>query len=71
MLAFSSASVLLPFVADKGKAADYCRKPVSMGCQLTWNISHNADVTHTYSDWLDGDSQIGRASCRERVYVLV
>ncbi|MDN3357470.1 mechanosensitive ion channel family protein [Actinomadura sp. DC4] len=54
----SSASSVLPFLADKGKAVDYCRQPVSMGCQLTWNLSHNGHVTHTYSDWLDGDSLI-------------
>ena len=32
-----------------------------MGCQLTWNVTHNAHVTSTYSDWLDGDSLITSA----------
>jgi small-conductance mechanosensitive channel len=53
----ASPAVLLPFT-DKGNAADHCRKPISMGCQLTWNVSHNTDVTRTYTDWLDGDSLI-------------
>jgi small-conductance mechanosensitive channel len=57
VLAFSTASAL-PFLADKGKAGDYCRTPISMGCQLTWNITHNSHITHTYSEWLDGDSLI-------------
>ncbi len=53
-----SASVLTPFLADSGEATRYCRTPVSMGCQLTWNVSHNGDVARAYSDWLDGDSLI-------------
>ncbi|MGH3382465.1 MAG: mechanosensitive ion channel family protein, partial [Actinoallomurus sp.] len=32
--------------------------PISMGCQLTWNVSHSSHVTSTYTDWLDGDSLI-------------
>jgi moderate conductance mechanosensitive channel len=59
VLAYYTAAPVLPsLLADKGKAAEYCRTPVSMGCQLTWNISHSADITRTYSDWLDGDSLI-------------
>jgi small-conductance mechanosensitive channel len=52
VLAFAAASVL-SLTADKGKAADYCRRPVSTACRLTWNISHNGDVTRTYSNWID------------------
>ena len=48
----ASSTVLLPF-ADKGEAKDYCRTPISTACRVTWNISHNADVTRTYSDWID------------------
>lgn len=59
MLAFSTVASALPFMADKGKAEDYCRGDhVSMGCQLTWNFSHNAGVTRTYTEWLDGESPI-------------
>jgi small conductance mechanosensitive channel len=56
VLGFTTAAVL-PFLADKGKAGD-CRVPVSMGCQLTWNFSHNSGLTGTYTDWLDGKSPI-------------
>src|SRR5262245_20673113 len=59
VLAYLSATdAVIPFLAGKGKATDYCRTPVSMGCQLRWNISRNAGVTRTYSEWLDGDSVI-------------
>ena len=59
LVAYSTgAPALTSFLADKGKAAEYCRTPVSMGCQLTWNITHNAGITRTYSEWLDGDSLI-------------
>jgi small-conductance mechanosensitive channel len=59
VLAYSMAASVIPSLpVDKGKAADYCRTPVSMGCQVTWNISHNASLTRTYSEWLDGDSLI-------------
>ena len=44
MLVSSTADVL-PFLADNGKPVPYCREPVSMGCQLTWNISHNKHIT--------------------------
>ena len=57
MLVSSTADVL-PFLADNGKPVPYCREPVSMGCQLTWNISHNKHITSTYTDWLDGESPI-------------
>lgn len=42
----------MPF-ADKGDAGTYCRAPITSACRLTWNISHNGDVTRTYSDWID------------------
>jgi small conductance mechanosensitive channel len=58
VLAYSTASVFVPLLADSEKAGKYCRAPISMGCQLTWNISHNGGITRTYSDWLDGDSLI-------------
>lgn len=48
----ASSAVLMPF-ADKGNAGNYCRTPVSTACRLTWNISHNGDVTRTYSTWID------------------
>jgi small-conductance mechanosensitive channel len=54
----SSATDVLPFLADNGKSVPYCHTPVSMGCQLTWNISHNKHITSTYTDWLDGESPI-------------
>lgn len=57
MLVSSTADVL-PFLADNGKPVPFCREPVSMGCQLTWNISHNKHITSTYTDWLDGESPI-------------
>jgi small-conductance mechanosensitive channel len=57
LLAVSTGSVIALF-SDGGEAAKYCRTPISMGCQLTWNVSHNADVTRTYTEWLDGDSLI-------------
>jgi small-conductance mechanosensitive channel len=47
-----SSAVLTPF-ADKGNAGTYCRAPVTTACRLTWNISHNAGVTRTFSDWID------------------
>jgi small-conductance mechanosensitive channel len=53
VLGSSSVPTLVPF-ADPGTAKDYCRTPISTACRLTWNISHNGDVTRTYSDWLDG-----------------
>ncbi|GAA4509762.1 mechanosensitive ion channel family protein [Actinoallomurus oryzae] len=41
------------FFADKGDPGTYCRKPITSACRLTWNISHNGDVTSTYSNWID------------------
>src|SRR4029079_13154914 len=57
LLAVSTGSVTALF-SDGGEAAKYCRTPVSMGCQLTWNVTHNSDVARTYTEWLDGDSLI-------------
>jgi small-conductance mechanosensitive channel len=48
----ASSAALMPF-ADPGNAGTYCRVPVSTACRITWNISHNGDVTRTYSDWVD------------------
>ncbi|MFB9834445.1 mechanosensitive ion channel family protein [Actinoallomurus acaciae] len=41
------------FFADQGNAGSYCRKPITTACRLTWNVSHNGDVTSTYSNWID------------------
>jgi small-conductance mechanosensitive channel len=35
-----------------------CAKPVSMGCKLTWNITHNRGITRAYTEWLDGNSPV-------------
>ena len=57
MLALSTASVFAPLVGG-GTAQQICRAPVSMGCQMTWNITHSEHLTRTYTEWLDGDSLI-------------
>jgi small-conductance mechanosensitive channel len=58
VLVHSASSVFAPLLADSSGAGKYCQRPISMGCQLTWNVSHSSHVTRTYSDWFDGDSLI-------------
>ncbi len=57
MLALHSALFFVP-PAHGHTASEYCGKHTSMGCQLTWNLSHSAHLTSTFHDWLDGDSLI-------------
>jgi small-conductance mechanosensitive channel len=57
LLALADASPIAPLLTTDATAGD-CRKPVSMGCQLVWNVTHNRDATHAYTEWLDGDSLI-------------
>jgi small conductance mechanosensitive channel len=57
VLALHPASVFAPLVSGNS-AEQFCKVPVSMGCQLTWNFTRNGHLTHTYSEWLDGDSLI-------------
>lgn len=39
-------------------ADSVCAKPISMGCKLTWNLTHNRGVTRAYTEWLDGNSPV-------------
>jgi small-conductance mechanosensitive channel len=57
VLALSTTSIFTP-LAGGGKVTDFCRAPISMGCQLTWNVTKNGHVTQAYNDWFDGDSLI-------------
>jgi hypothetical protein len=43
--------------------------PGGEGLKVSWIVSENAD--HTWHYQYNFSNQIGRASCRERVYVLV
>ncbi len=57
MFAVHHASIFAP-LTGAGRASDFCGTHVSMGCQLTWNLTHSAHLTRTYNEWLDGDSLI-------------
>ena len=58
MRALPSSARFLPFT-DSGTAKDYCGKRITTTCRLTWNISHNGDLTRTYRTWLDRPITLG------------
>ncbi len=53
MLALHTASIFAA-ITNGGKVTDYCGAHPGIGCNLTWNLSHNAHLTRTYNQWLNG-----------------
>ncbi|MCO5999878.1 mechanosensitive ion channel family protein [Actinoallomurus rhizosphaericola] len=59
------AMSVLPSVSGKTSLKDACKtdpnsisEHITKGCQLTWNLTHNGDLTYWYHVWLDGSSPI-------------